>query len=254
MGVSSGNKINNLLKTGISGGLFFSEWLSANGYAPQLVRKYCTNGWIEALCKGVFCRTGDLLTAYAAMASYRKQMGLDIRVAAYSALELRGVIHFVPMGKPQMVVASDVRKKMNWLSLDKFDRIFVQLCSSQLARMAPETVIHEGLELTISSAEQAILECLFLAPKRYSYMDVYYLIEQLPTLRADVMQKLLECTKSFRVKRMFLYMAEKVNYPWVAELEMNKIDLGKSSLQLCSGGSYVSKYKMIIPKELVDYK
>ena len=53
------------------------------------------------------------------------------------------------------------------------------------------------------------MECLLLAPTQYDYMDLYYIMEQLTSLRVDVVQNLLENVKNFRVKRLFLYMAEK---------------------------------------------
>ena len=39
-------------------------------------------------------------------------------------------------------------------------------------------------------------------------------MEQLITLRSDIIQSLLETTKSMRVKRMFLYMSEKAGHYW----------------------------------------
>ena len=40
-------------------------------------------------------------------------------------------------------------------------------------------------------------------------MDLYYIMEQLTTLRSEVVQRLLESTSNVSIKRMFLYMAEK---------------------------------------------
>ena len=54
------------------------------------------------------CRTGARLNAYDAIASYNKQMGGTLRVAAMSALEYTGFNHYVPMGKPVLMVASSL--------------------------------------------------------------------------------------------------------------------------------------------------
>ena len=43
--------------------------------------------------------------------------------------------------------------------------------------------------LYVYSPEQAFLECLILVPKSYSYMDLYYVMEQLTTLRSDVVRQ-----------------------------------------------------------------
>ena len=112
----------------------------------------------------------------------------------------------------------------------------------------------EGVDLLVSSPEQAFMECLLLSPAHYSYMDLYYIMEQLTSLRAYIVQTLLETVKNLRVKRMFLYMAEKAGHYWYDMLEMDKIDIGTSKLQLLDNGTYISKYKITIPKELNEYE
>ena len=53
---------------------------------------------------------------------------------------------------------------------------------------------------------------------------------------------------------MFLYMAEKAGHYWFEMLDMVKIDIGTSKLQLVENGIYISKYKITVPKELFDYE
>ena len=85
-------------------------------------------------------------------------------------------------------------------------------------------------------------------------MDLFYMMEQLTTLRPEMLQRLLETTKSLKVKRMFLYMAEKAEHYWFDALDMSKIELGTSKLQLSKNGIYISKYKITVPKELNEYE
>ena len=61
------NKINRLLVSGTKNGLFFSEWLKQNGYSDQLINKYRKSGWLTSFDKGVMYRTGDTLSAFAAL-------------------------------------------------------------------------------------------------------------------------------------------------------------------------------------------
>ena len=95
---------------------------------------------------------------------------------------------------------------------------------------------------------------MLLAPKYYDYTDLYYIMEQLTTLRSDVVQRLLENTGSYGVKRMFLYMAEKAGHYWLDELNPSRIELGTSKLQIETGGVYISKYKITIPQSLNSYE
>ena len=86
MDILYGTKINQLLANTAPTGLLFADWLKKKGYSVQLQKKYRDSGWLTAICKGVMCRTGARLNAYDAIASYNKQMGGTLRVAAMSAL------------------------------------------------------------------------------------------------------------------------------------------------------------------------
>ena len=85
-------------------------------------------------------------------------------------------------------------------------------------------------------------------------MDLYYVMEQLTTLRPDVVQHLLETMNNNRAKRMFLYMAEKAGHYWFEELHPERIDVGKGKIQVVANGTFNSKYNMTIPKELEEYE
>ena len=84
----------------------------------------------------------------------------------------------------------------------------------------------------MSLPEQAFLECLLLAPNQYAYIDLFYIMEQLTTLRAGVVQQLLENTDNIKVKRLFLYMAEKANHEWFGRLDRSRIRLGAGKRHL----------------------
>ena len=117
------SKLNRLLVLGKKNGLFFSDWLRKNGYSDQLIRKYRQSGWLATLDKGVMYRTGDSLSSFAALSCYNEQLNKKVRVAAHSALELFGFNHYVPMGKPLLVVAYHTNIPI-WMSCDSFDKNF----------------------------------------------------------------------------------------------------------------------------------
>lgn len=79
-------------------------------------------------------------------------------------------------------------------------------------------------------------------------MDLYYIMELLTTLSSDIIQNLLETTKNLRVKRIFLYMEEKVGHYWFDMLDTSNVTLGTSKLQLVEAGISVTKYKITKPK------
>lgn len=254
MGIEPQSKLNRLLLDGIPGGLFFSGTLVRDGYSLQLLKKYRDSGWLESLVPGVMYRKNDKLTGLAAVYSYNQKSEVPARIVAHSALGLQGFSHFVPMGKSKLMVAFKNHNFPRWTSSDKFDETIVPLSSDIFP--SPQTVEYKDdrITLEISSPEQAFMECLLLVPKHYSYMDLYYIMEMLTSLDPEKVQRLLENTDSQRAKRIFLYMAEKAGHYWFDMLDLSKVNLTDSKLQLTKGGVYNSKYRITIPKELNDYE
>ena len=254
MNIETKSKINNLLMNSYPGGLLFSEGLKKQGYSDQLLKQYRNSGWLTSLSKGVMYRSGDSISALAALASCQEQTGKQYRIAAHSALELSGFYHFVPMGKPQLIVASNEARMPLWAKSDLFDMTIKFFTTSAFDLIQEQTINQNNYTVQASTPELAFMECLLLAPKQYSYMDLYYIMEQLTALRPAKIQQLLEATNNLTVKRLFLYMAEKANYPWFQAIDFSRINLGTSKIQLCKGGVYVSKYKITIPRELAEYE
>ena len=162
--------------------------------------------------------------------------------------------HYAPMGKPVLKVAAPTFKTPLWMQSDIYGTTFRVFHTKAFSYTKTIERVTDSGTLYVYSPEQAFLECLVLAPKSYSYMDLYYVMEQLTTLRSDVVQHLLETLDNNRVKRMFLYMAEKAGHYWFDMLDLSKVDLGTSKLQIVKDGVYNAKYRITIPKELNSYE
>lgn len=254
MALSSGSKINRLLSEGTYGGLYFSTWLNKMGYSPQLIKQYRETEWLDTLTNGVMFRRNEKLSALAALHSFNTQTEKTARIAADSALALHGFSHYIPMGKPKLMVSFDPWKPNEWVKSDKFDMCITPF-STQIFKNPPtQKIMKENLELIVSTPEQAFLECLHLVPSEYNYFDLYLLMEQLTALDPERVQRALENTSSQRVKRMFLYMAEKAEHYWVDLLNIESLGITDSKLQLVKNGTYISKYKITVPKELNLYE
>jgi len=117
-----------------------------------------------------------------------------------------------------------------------------------------ETMTINQHELLVSSPERAILECLNLPDASSSLLDIYYIMEGLTTLRPKMVQTLLEACTSQKVKRLFLYMAEKAGHSWYKALKLENVNLGTSRFMITSTGKYINKYNMTISKELAEYE
>lgn len=112
------------------------------------------------------------------------------------------------------------------------------------------TMMQGSFEILVSTPERAFMECLNLVPKQYNLMDLYHVMEQLNALRPGMVQALLEQNTSVKMKRLFLYMAEKAGHGWFSSLELSKINTGSGKRKIVTEGVYDSKYQMVLPEEL----
>jgi hypothetical protein len=79
-------------------------------------------------------------------------------------------------------------------------------------------------------------------------------MEMLNGLRPNLLQQLLEENNSVKVKRLFLYMAEKAGHSWFNDLNLERIDLGKGKRSNVKDGVYDPKYQITIPRDLAYYE
>jgi hypothetical protein len=77
------------------------------------------------------------------------------------------------------------------------------------------------------------------------------IIEGMTSLRPKVMQELLEACSSIKVKRQFLYLAERDGLSLVKYLDLNRIDLGTGKRAITETGRLTPKYALLLPEELV---
>ena len=94
------------------------------------------------------------------------------------------------------------------------------------------------------------MECLYLAPRSQPLQETFELMEGLNNMRPALTQQLLETCRSVKVKRLFLFMADKAGHDWLSYLNLEKIDLGSGKRSIVKDGVYVPRYQITIPKEL----
>ncbi|MDP3912495.1 MAG: type IV toxin-antitoxin system AbiEi family antitoxin domain-containing protein [Bacteroidota bacterium] len=255
MNIEMGNKLNKLLQYWQPGVLFFSSWLKKNGYSDQLMQQYRKSGWFSMLSKGVMYRMGDKLSSYVAITSYNTQVNKFFYVGAHSALELSGFNHFVPMGKPVLMIGHPQQDKVpDWMKDTDFDYELKFFSTKIFSNPQLTNFIKGDCKILASAPEQAFLECLLLAPNQYAYIDLFYIMEQLTTFRSEVVQELLENTGNIKIKRLFLYLAQKAGHEWFDKLDKTRIELGTGKQKLSDNGVYLPEFLITIPKELYEYE
>lgn len=242
-------------KTGLDG-LLFGNWMARQGISKQEQADYVQSGWLERIARGVYKIAGSHPTLYSAISCYNTQLNKQCIVGARSALELRGYMHYVPMGKPVAFLFTDNDHKLpEWLLQNEWDMTVRYQTTSFLGDdlLGVETQMVDGRPLLVSSPERAMMEWLNMPSIRSSLLDVYYVMEMLSTLRPDLVQSLLERCSSVKVNRLFMYMAEKTNFAWAEDIDKSKIDFGSGRKMIVPKGKYIKQYDMTIPRDLALY-
>ncbi|MPM49000.1 hypothetical protein SDC9_95727 [bioreactor metagenome] len=93
-------------------------------------------------------------------------------------------------------------------------------------------------------------ECLSLCPDDFPLSEAFELMEGLSSLRPKQVQELLEECKSIKVKRLFLYFAERAGHSWFKYIDQSKINLGSGNRSLVANGVLTPKYGLVLPNEL----
>lgn len=252
MSVNSQSKINLLLQEVPQGALYLTSWMTQRDIPHSTQHRYIESGWLTPIGTGAMVRTGDTPTLYGAIYSLNKQAAKNISIGAMSALEIHGYSHYVPMGKPTTVLFTPPKEYLpKWFK--NYDwGVTLRLFSTEILEPSTGlTTTRQGVfDLPVSTPERAFMECLHLAPKYYDITDLYYVMEMLSILPPGKVQALLEECRSVKVKRLFLFMAEKAGHSWFDALDLSRIDLGSGKREIVKGGAYDSKYKITIPIEL----
>ena len=252
MSTKSHSKLNQLLSTTPSGVVLTSAWLVDQGYSLELQKRYRQSRWYESIGTGALIRFGDVVDYLGGVYALQTQLGLSVHPAGKTALAIQGKSHYLALAvnRAQLFAGSKESlphwfKKHDWgLSID------CQMSSFLPKDLGLSDYAHKGFTVKISSPARAILECLYLAPKYQPLVEAYELMEGLNNLRPASVQALLEKCSSIKVKRLFLYLAEKAGHEWLAHLSLNKIDLGSGKRAIVADGAYVPRYRITVPREL----
>lgn len=245
--------INQILQKWPQGTVITTDWLKRQGISRQSVDNYKNSGWLERIGQGAYKRKGDDLSWEGGLYALQKLQNLPIHVGGRTALELQGLGHYVKMNSNQVVLWKTPEVRLpTWFQ--EYDWDFdlevrsATLFSKDDQGLSVKTL--NQIDITIPSAERAILEYLYDVPKQEGFDEANYIMEGLTSLRPNTLQQLLESCKSIRVKRLFMYLAEHHNHRWFERLDSSTIDFGEGKREIIKGGKLNKKYKIVVPKLL----
>lgn len=246
--------LNHFITTTPPGAVLTTMWLEQRGVSSKLAWWYVHSGWLERVGDKAYKRAGDQVQWYNALAALQTQLNLPIHIGAKTALQLLGKAHYIPMqGIKQVILFADPGTHIpSWLSNSTQWSVDFTIHKTALFKQQKSllTIIDrpiDGINLKLSSPERAAMEMLKLVPNEQSFEEAFLLFENLAHLRPAVVESLLKQCNSIKVKRLFLYLAEKCQHEWFSALDINKIDLGHGKRMIGQGGAYIAKYQLSVP-------
>lgn len=252
MSINNGTKINKLLRAWPIGTVCLSSHLSlAHGVSGQLLERYKKNNWLESIGSGASIRSGDKVDYLGALYALQVQAGLSVHVGGRTALSLLGRGQYINFSQGRAVLIGGEKEKLpSWFKKkDWATKIDYYSTSFLPPNMGLVDLSQGSFSIKISNPARAILECLHLTPKYQEFFECYELMEGLYNLDPKSVQELLENCSSVKVKRLFLYLAEKFKHPWLEFLTTSRINLGSGTRSLVKNGVYVAKYQIMVPEE-----
>jgi hypothetical protein len=231
-----------------------APWLAEQGFSYDLQKQYRKSGWLESVGTGAFKKPSDEVAWEGGVYAVQSQLQLPMHAGGLTALTLQGYAHYIRSGVQAVQLFGPLQTKLPaWFNsyewADPIQYYQTSFLPNDIGIIAHAT---DGFNIQISSPERAILECLYLSPKKMDIIECYDLMEGLNTLRPQQVQLLLESCNSIKAKRLFLYMAHKAGHAWVNRVKTDSLDLGNGVRTITKGGVYNDTFNLILPKELVS--
>lgn len=240
--------LNQILQKIPHGTVVTSLWLETQGISRSLRNAYKKNGWLKSFGNGAYSKLNDKVEMNGAIYALQEQLGLSFHIGGISALSLQGINHNIAFNRKTFIYGYRGENIPSWFNNNYKDNIEIIKTEFLPKDIGFVTYSEKDFSIKISSTERALLEMLYLIPKKNSLDEFIELIDTISVLNPKLMQELLEKCTNIKVKRVFLYVAEKTNFPWFRKIDTSSIDLGTGKRVIEQGGQLDKKYNIVLKK------
>lgn len=279
MDMQRGRKLNRLQHLLPEGLLADARWLGERSYSSALRSKYVSHGWLEQPVRGVYTRPGGVQRWEQVAVSLQSVLRLPVAVGGRTALNIQGYAHYLPLGGEERIQLYAETSLPGWLK--RLD-IGVSFETRNAGRLFPDDGIAKGVKLLsnpadsdlveggqqfahglrtvswgqhawpllVSAPERAILELLDELPDGETFENVDVVMEGMRTLSPRRLQELLGSCDSIKVKRLFLWFADRHDLSWLKRLDTSRVETGKGKRVIAKGGRLDTKYQITVPEAL----
>ncbi len=255
-----------------------AAWLTDHGYSTSLRSQYVNAGWLEQPARRVYRQPRGEVRWEQVVISLQTILGHRLTVGGRTALELQGFEHYLKRNVHEVHLYGPARPP-TWLDGLPLKTRFIYHNSR---RLFPEDGIEDWFvalgragalkgeagsrndndsfrtqswgqwdwPMTLSTPERAVMELLDQLPLNETFHQADVLMEGLTSLSPRRLQRLLVACTSVKVKRLFLFFADRHKHVWFKHLDVNSIDLGSGNRVLVSGGKLDRHYRITVPGDL----
>jgi hypothetical protein len=252
MSIIRGAKLQYLMSSFPKGLALTVDLLKEHGFDAQLLARYKRSGWLEPFGNGAYLRHGDKVDWQGGLAALQQQLKLSIHCGARTALDLQGYGHYVAFAERTVYLFGYPGQKLpKWFREYDWHVKVVYKMTALFPRGLDDSYVDfpaGDFSIRIASPERAAMEMLYYVPSEQGFDEAERIMESLLTLRPVLVQRLIETCNSVKVRRLFMYMAEKSGLPWVEQLDLGKVDFGKGDRTVVEGGRLDPKYRITVPR------
>jgi len=249
------------------GQLASRAWLAKQGFHAPRIDAALRSQKLEAVAHGVYRRPGPPLKWEQVVYSLT-QMGHNLHVGGYSALQHAGMAHYVAFARSEDVDLYGPTKAPTWLFqykggevIDKnrtvgWNRYFFHVHTRPRFTELSSNAITQKLFGTWdwfiphSTPELAFLELLESVENSADFDLADKHFELAGRLRPELLNDILAACQSVKVKRLFFWFGKRHAHPWFSELDRERANLGSGKRMLVRGGALDKDYEITVPKEM----
>lgn len=197
------------------------------GVSADLAVHYVRAGWLTRLSRGVFVRPDMPLELNPSLRLLERRVK-GLHVGGKSALDWHGVRHNVAQ-QPRLHLFGWASAPLPVWFTGRFPSSYHRLRlfdekADALARVS--RFQRQPVGPLLSEPERAVLELLSEVGVRQPLQEARDLLEGTPSLRAKVLQDLLERCRQVKTVRLCLMLGRELGLPWAAKLDPTRLPTG----------------------------
>lgn len=235
-----------------------ARWLHSVGIPQESLFSYKHTGWVRSIGHGGYVRSDDNSVDWiGAIYALQQHYEYTIYPGARSALSLYGKTHYLRLGVDTILLLTPDRIKNqlpSWFKAFETEKLKFRVVQSSIFSDGFSDLVdyqppHSEFSIKVSSKEQALLEMLSQTQKYTDLDEAFKLLEFFVQLDVEKMNALLLHCTSVKAKRLFMVIAKRLGYDWLARLNLKGVDFGAGPRHLVSNGVFDKEYRITVPKD-----